>query len=626
MAKKNATPIADYQYPYTKKDYLESEEPYKELWKIQSPFLQNQAVTRMEVHAKSLGVRNFKSIWKDYEKSMKGATTTDNSFVNVTEFSNQPIELVSGPWTANDTGISWTNRQGERERICPHALLPVERLVNVDTGEERLKLAYNKGFGWRTLVADKAVTSSANKIVQLASHGIAVNSETSKAMVRYLADLENENMLSIPERHSIGRLGYIPGYGFSPYVEGLEFDGDASFRHLFRSVRSHGDPAFWLMTARRMRRESDAARILLAASFASALVEPMGALPFFCHVWGIDSGTGKTVGLMLAASVWGNPSMGEYIQTFNGTAVGHEKTAAFLNNLPLILDELQLSRDGRGNMNFDVYKLAQGVGKTRGNRNGGVDMTPHWANCIITSGESPIVDQHAGAGAVNRVISVEVEAANPIVTSDTGNEIATLLKQNYGFAGYTFVTELYEESETLERVRSRVGDLMRELSQGSTTEKQAASAALLIAADECACQWVFSGREEPLTVEQLSKYLATRESVSAGRRGYEWLCDWVAQNANRFDASFSSGEIYGQIEGDKVYIVRKVFDDAVKEAGFSPKSLLSYLRSAKLIEVGQKGFTKSRRVGKAVANCVWLTLPSLWYEDDGEEIEPLPNV
>lgn len=106
---------------------------------------------------------------------------------------------------------------------------------------------------------------------------------------------------------------------------------------------------------------------------------------------------------MLAASVWGDPAIGEYIQTFNGTVVGHEKTAAFLNNLPLILDELQLSRDGRGNLNFDVYKLAQGVGRTRGNRNGGVDMTPRWSNCIITSGESPIVDQQCGAaGAVNR--------------------------------------------------------------------------------------------------------------------------------------------------------------------------------------------------------------------------------
>ena len=624
MAKKDVVPLAEYQYDYTKKDYLEGEAPYAELWEIQNPFLQGQAVSRMEEHAKSVGIKNFKSLWQDYRKTMKGVTTNDTGFINVTEFTDQPLELISGVWIANDTGIYGTDHNGEREKICPHALLPVERLVNIDTGEERMKLAYNKGVGWRTLVADKAVISSAQKIVQLASRGIAVNSETARPMVRYLADLENENMMFIPERHSVGRLGYIQGHGFSPYVEGLEFDGDANFRHLFHAVQSNGLASDWLDTAQRMRRGSDAAKILLAASFASALVEPMGALPFFCHIWGIDSGTGKTVGLMLAASVWGNPAMGEYIQTFNGTAVGHEKTAAFLNNLPLILDELQLSRDGRGNLNFDVYKLAQGVGKTRGNRNGGVDMTPHWANCIITSGESPIVDQHAGAGAVNRVISVEVEAENPVVTADSGNEIATALRRNYGFAGYTFVTELYANSETMSHVRGRVNQLMQAFAKGPTTEKQAASAALLIAADELACKWVFNPGEKPLTVEALSKYLATKEAVSAGKRGYEWLCDWVTQNANRFDVTFSQGEIYGMIDGNTAYIIRKVFDDAVKDAGFSPKSLLSYLRSAKLIEAEKGRLAKPKRLGKVVANCVWLKLPSLWYEDDDGEIEQLP--
>jgi hypothetical protein len=624
MAKRKEQSPCPYQYSYSRADYLEGDEPYKELWAIQSPFLQDREATKMGEHARSVGVNNFKSLWASYKRSMKGAAAGDDTFINVTEFSGQPVELISGQWIANDTGVYWINRMsGEKERICPHAIMPVERLVNIDTGEERLKLAYNKGFGWRTLVADKAVTSSAQKIISLASHGIAVNSETARPMVRYLADLENENMMSIPERHSVGRLGYIRGHGFSPYVAGLEFDGDANFRHMFRAVQSRGLVSSWLSAAQYMRRHSDAAKILLAASFASALVEPMGALPFFCHVWGIDSGTGKTVGLMLAASVWGNPAIGEYIQTFNGTVVGHEKTAAFLNNLPLILDELQLSRDGRGNLNFDVYKLAQGVGRTRGNRNGGVDMTPRWANCIITSGESPIVDQHAGAGAVNRVISVEVEAVNPVVTADSGNSLATTMRENYGFAGYTFVQELYGDPDTVEDVKARVGALIRALSRGNTTEKQAASAALVVAADELACRWIFDGEEQPITVEEIGKYLATKESVSAGKRGYEWLCDWVSQNANRFDGTFTQGEIYGDIDGNTAYIIRKVFDDAVKAAGFSPKSLLSYLRSAGLIFVREKGFTKPKRLGKTVTECIWLKLPQMWYDDTGEDVEPL---
>ena len=68
MEKKGVVSMSEYQYAYTKKDYLESEAPYAELWKIQNPFLQGQAVSRMEVHAKSVGVKNFKSLWQEYRK------------------------------------------------------------------------------------------------------------------------------------------------------------------------------------------------------------------------------------------------------------------------------------------------------------------------------------------------------------------------------------------------------------------------------------------------------------------------------------------------------------------------------------------------------------------------------
>lgn len=164
---------------------------------------------------------------------------------------------------------------------------------------------------------------------------------------------------------------------------------------------------------------------------------------------------------------------------------------------------------------------------------------------------------------------------------------------------------------------------MQELNRNDTTEKQAASAALLIVADELLCDWIFGGEEQPMTVEEVGKYLATKESVSAGKRGYEWLCGWVGQNENRFMLEFNSGELYGTIDGNTAYIIRKVFDDAVKNAGFSPKSLLSYLRSKQLIEVRQKGFTKPKRLGRTVQECVWLRLPVEQYDDVCEDMEPL---
>lgn len=142
-------------------------------------------------------------------------------------------------------------------------------------------------------------------------------------------DLENLNYDRIPERKSIGRFGYISGEGFSPFVDGLIFDGDANFKTMFHAVRAEGSREEWERVALECRGMSTTARIILAASFASVLLEPLGALPFFVHLWGVDSGTGKTVALMLAASVWADPVMGAYVKTFDATSGGQREDGGF---------------------------------------------------------------------------------------------------------------------------------------------------------------------------------------------------------------------------------------------------------------------------------------------------------
>ena len=86
--------------------------------------------------------------------------------------------------------------------------------------------------------------SDNNSILELANMGIAVTSENSRALVHYISDLENLNYDLIPERKSVSRLGYIESEGFSPYVDGLIFDGDATFRHIFETPGMAGAGAF----------------------------------------------------------------------------------------------------------------------------------------------------------------------------------------------------------------------------------------------------------------------------------------------------------------------------------------------------------------------------------------------
>ena len=605
-------------YEYEAEDFL-TPAPYEELYKShKEPFVHASKLEMMAAYALSKGFKGFKGMYRKYVESIKLQSNT--IYVdNATAFTGQELELSAGDWDATDEGIYKKNGFSD-EVACPHPILPVERLVNIDTGEEKLKLAFRKGAVWRRIIVSKTVLASSNKVTELAGSGVAVTSQNAKHFVQYISDLENLNYEIIPERKSIGRFGHIAGEGFSPFVEGLTFDGDASFSAMFQTVRSCGSEKKWRETAIEARAMSVTAKILLAASFASVLLEPLNCLPFFVHLWGVDSGTGKTVALMVAASVWGDPAVGNYIKTFDGTVVGMEKTAAFLNNLPLCLDELQLAKDSKGRTTFDVYKLAQGVGRTRGNRSGGVDLTPTWRNCILTTGESPLTSQASGAGAVNRVIDIECRSAQAVIKD--GMRISGAVKRNFGFAGRKFVEELYAPG-VVEQVTLRYQELFRDLSEQDTTEKQAMAAAAIITADELACEWIFEGKEKPLTVAEISEFLASKQTVSAGDRAYKYLCDWVTQNSNRLCRRSESQDVYGALEDNRAYIIRSVFESVLQEAGFSMAATVSYLRNEKLIDVRSKNNTKAKRINGIPTECFCLVLPSVELDEDDDSQLPL---
>ena len=607
------------EWSFEKDDFLTTT-PYEALYAYhKEPFTHAAKMEELAAYSVSKGFKGFKTMYKKYVESLKAQSGTIY-IDNVTNFTNQPLELNAGDWEADDSGIFKKNGYND-EVACPHPIMPVERLVNIDTGEEKLQLAFRKGTIWRKIIVSKTVLASSNKVTELAGSGIAVTSQNARAFIQYISDMENMNYYLIPEKKSIGRFGYIPDEGFSPFVDGLIFDGDANFKAMFQTVRSRGSETKWLETAEEVREMSTTAKIILASSFASVLLEPLNCLPFFVHLWGVDSGTGKTVALMVAASVWGDPAVGAYVKTFDGTVVGMEKTAAFLNNLPFCLDELQLAKDSKGRTTFDVYKLAQGVGRTRGNRSGGVDLTPTWRNCILTTGESPLTGTASGAGAVNRVIDIECKSAQAVIKD--GMRISGAVKRNYGFAGRKFVERLYQPG-VIDQVSERYRELFRILSDRDTTEKQAMAAAAIILADELACQWIFSG-QQPLTIEQVSEFLASKAAVSAGDRGYKYLCDWVTQNSNKLCGRSENPniEVLGALEDGRAYIIRSVFERILQDAGYSTAAMISYLKQENLIETRGRANTRGKRINGIPTECFCLQLPAVDLDDE-EDPNDLP--
>ena len=306
---------------------------------------------------------------------------------------------------------------------------------------------------------------------------------------------------------------------------------------------------------------------------------------------------------MFAASVWGDPSLGAYTQSFNATTVSMERTAEFFNSMPLVLDELQLAKDTHGNMRFDVYKLAQGLGKGRGTKTGGVDKTPTWNLCIITSGETPITSMTDGAGAFARVIEIELERV--MIDAEAGNRIISAIKLNHGHAGRKFI-EIIGRIGTAKLKEMYSEKLQKVLEQPDVQEKQAMAAAVLLLADEIASEYIFQD-DSGLTLQELQPYLLSKTQTSVSERAYELIIEWVASNANRFESNTSytgrpenSGVQFGTIDGDMVYIINSQFNELMFENGFNPRSVLSSFRKKGLIETSSEKNKVRNSVKKSI--------------------------
>ena len=607
----------DFQ-SFTFEDYLNTDEPMKMLARVKSNYQRERLLTRMEVHAKGLGYKKLRADWKAYYGEQKSLMHRSDDNVVEDIPSRYHIDLDCGAWISDQNGVRCYKGETE-EIVCPHPIFPIERYEDIETGDQKLKIAFQNGRRWRTAIVPKTALFSGKNVEALASQGAAVTQKSSKLLSQYLAEVETKNYDVLPEYLTTKHMGYFENYGFVPYIDDLLFDGDPMYGPLFDSITQKGDFETWKSHVARLWNHSVEVRIAVAASFASPLLHLLNVQPFFVHLNSGQSGTGKTVALMVGASVWGNPANGHYIQTFNGTKASMEYTAGFLNHLPLFIDELQLAKDGNGNLKFSVYDLTEGIGRGRAQKTGGIRKSERWQNVFITSGESELVSAADGAGAFNRVLNIEF--LDPII--EDGAETADLVRQNYGWAGKQFVEMIYDDdmqSGIKKQYEMYLSELTRPGKKKISGKQANAAGAVLVAAFLAnAIIWGYS--LEPLTVEQISEYLQDEREISVGKRAYDFLLDWIGTNLNSFvdehptgsDGQYQirtvqevKGQLYGKIRADGVtLIIKTVLEKALMDNGYSPAPVYKWLRANGKLN-SARGTSDKYSIGGQMVRCVAL--------------------
>lgn len=454
--------------------------------------------------------------------------------------------------------------------VCGEPLVILKRMENIDTGLERMELAFHRNDRWKTLIAPRSDLLSRNSVIRYADHGLPVTSCNSEAVVNYLTHYENENTFAIPFIRSISRIGWL-GKEFYPCAVDREivFE-DMESADLIRSMEPHGDYAVWLDAAEKLRK-SPFARFFLAASFASVLLELLQHRVILLHCWHA-SRSGKTAALKFALSVWGDPL--RLMGSFNSTAVGLERRAGTLRNLPLGLDELQVLNEHKMSPAQIVYSLGNGIGKTRGSRTGKLQDTPTWRNCVISTGEQPLTRENSMDGVNTRVLEIY---GQPIVDPDFGREVHQISENHYGFAGQKFIRYLQQEvlpqRGSIRMAFQKIRNVLMDTFQNADPGVHLDNVAVLALADYYSSLSVFDAEEEAAwedAVEMGTTMLTNVKSLERQdtvERAWDYVTNWIAANKRKF--SCDSLECYGMFEGEHTYVLAHKLREVLEEDGFS---------------------------------------------------------
>jgi uncharacterized protein (DUF927 family) len=561
-----------------KGQFLADKAFFFQIFGIQAPSIRNIVLSKAKEYALSRGVgktdfnAQFKAYKAEWDIEKQGGKREQGG--NLTKFEGQPIELKCSDWAATDAGIFRRGKEvnGDIEIIkaCAHPLTITRILQNKQSGQQKVDIAYKHRGKWENTIQDKTTVLNNRDIIKLAAYGIDASTENAKDLVSYIRTLINDNESRIPLESSTGILGWTETGDFIPYSGSLVFDGDINNKAMFESLRPKGDYDLWLAHMKEIR-EDPIVRFVISASFASVLLHVLNRLPFVVHLQG-EGSIGKSVSQMAAASVWADPSDKGYMNSMDATLSYSQRVASFLNHLPYIADDTKNAREGKGEQSTEekIYGYASGKSRGRARPNGNsVEEKTSWQNSFITSGERLITRDNSDNGAVNRVI--EIECKNTLIKD--GNYTATLVMQNYGFAGRIFVDKVGKNKNNVLEIQSAMEKQLKS-SYPNTDRKKISSIAIVLTADFIVSQLFFN--EQSFDISKIDSIFLDKNEVSASVRAYDYICQTIAANPIRFneDEGTNKGELWGRLhDSGKCEFIKTKLDEVLAKKGYDFRAL-----------------------------------------------------
>ena len=581
------------------KAQLTSPELFARIYAIKDPVKRQWVESLATFRASDLSIKrefdkNFKT-WK-FEQAKKENGNREEKY---TQFPEQPLQLRCGEWVCDEQGVrkfvllgNGDTRQDTASKI---PLLPSAIYENQETGTEKIELSFFKNGKWKQILVLRSIVANKTKIIALADDGIEVTSENSSSLVKYISDVVNSNQDTLPRVASVWHMGWVTGREFVPYSDSIQPDFGDQFGVLLKALEPKGTLSEWYGVVVPLLK-SPYMRMTIAASLASVLISPLQALPFVFHLWG-GTNAGKTVALMVAASIWGNPK-GKLVDTMNNTINYIMEKAAILYSVPFFGDELQTIKEANGTYDKLIYQVTGQANRGRLRANGTMGRRLSWQNSFLFTGEEPITQSNSGGGAINRVI--ELECTEKIIQD--GNGTVAAITDCYGVLGPAFIERVKQSQATTKTIFRQYE---KELQDMGGTGKQAQALALMLAAYDLFQSMAPAGCPM-LTIKDVKACMKRLQEVDVTQRAYQYVCNQIAINQNKFvmNGIKPKGETWGgTADSNTVNIFKGALEGILEEGGYSLRAVKrEWLKRGYMVRYRKDGIFGRGSIGGITSN------------------------
>lgn len=486
-------------------------------------------------------------------------------------------------------------------KVCNSFIHIAEIQENIDTGQISVVIEYKYLGKLRTTTIQRSQMNDSRQLVAaLAGEGAPISSNNARLVLSYLTAYEHVFGETIPRKKVTSRFGR--GRESGPFfLPGLSSDiefapsgpGDMALYRAYASRR--GTLRSWVEIANAVATETlMIPQVCILSAFIPPLQRRLQIPNFILDLHG-NTSTGKSTSLRLAASVYGKPEDPDsLVMQWMNTRVAVEQIAGMCSELPVFLDDAQHCSDDL--KRAVVYMIANGKGKGRGAKGGGIRETLTWHTVALSTSEEPLHESSPHEGVRGRILPVG--GATPPFRPGTGAFVQSLeraITANHGHAGESFIKHVngwsdfdwYEWQRRYTRIRT---ELQRNSSSDLVGRVSGYIAAIQLAG-EIVCPLLGLPFKPDVVAAWLMFHIEEQQSdqnlVLLALRA---LADHYISNLNNFagDGRYEESEKRGALHGASkrhIYIafLRSTIEALFKQRKWNVTAVLNKMAEAQVL-------------------------------------------